>query len=233
MKKFLLIFSLLIGLSSTPGKAQVAFHIDFDTLSSIANDTFNLGGTVNYNVAVYNVGPAGFNTALAVDTLYINTAVRDSLTPAVLHTVSVSVISPPVIDSGSYLVVPLSTVFTPSASGFHKDINVIVIWPYALGATAIDSLEFNVFLLDPTGVNELDVTKYIHLYPNPTIGDVELKQDQQIGIESVRIFNLQGQLVAGYAHTPKVDTSDLAPGMYLVKVRLENGQETTLRLIRQ
>ena len=64
-------------------------------------------------------------------------------------------------------------------------------------------------------------------------GDIQLHNSLDLPIESVRIFDVQGQCVARYAHTGILDTSGLVPGIYLLKVRMENGQETTLRLIRQ
>lgn len=233
MKKLFVLFSCVWLAGTAPAHAQVNLSISQDS-ASIATDTFNLGSNASYSIWIKNNGPSGFNTVLPSDTLYIYTAVRDSSVSTILNVVNINaVFGPPVIAAGDSISVALNSVFNQSATGFHKDINVIVIWPYATGAATTDSLEFWIYLLDPNGVNEIDLSKYIALYPNPTSGELSLENGSRLEIESVRIWDTHGRAVSTPYQQNRLDTSDWTPGMYLVEISLKNHQSITLRVIRQ
>lgn len=235
MKKTLLLLITIMTLGFSSARAQVNFHIGFDSVS-IANDTFYLGGSVNYNIHLSNWGPSNYNPLLG-DSLYIYTAVRDTAAPSVLNLVDITpVAGPPVIVAGDSIHITMSSVFTNSAVGYHRDINVIVIWPYTTGTTTVnnlDSMEFSVILLDPSGVNEIDLSRYIYLYPNPTQGQLRLENQQQSDIEQVRITDLQGRLIWEQQNATCIETGDWKPGMYLVTVTLANHRQVVLRVIRE
>jgi hypothetical protein len=73
----------------------------------------------------------------------------------------------------------------------------------------------------------------VQLYPNPTVG--RFMVESMDPIESVELYSLHGQLIKspqGYGKRWEVETGDIPPAVYLVKVRWVNGKEKTLRLIK-
>lgn len=73
----------------------------------------------------------------------------------------------------------------------------------------------------------------VQLYPNPTVG--RFMVESMDPIESVELYSLHGQLIKspqGYGKRWEVETGDVPPAVYLVKVRWVNGKEKTLRLVK-
>lgn len=74
-----------------------------------------------------------------------------------------------------------------------------------------------------TGIDEASKTA-VMIYPNPTKDLLNINADAQI--QSVDIYNLTGQLIKHQdvnAITHQVDMSTFQTGVYLVKVKMENG----------
>lgn len=63
--------------------------------------------------------------------------------------------------------------------------------------------------------------KLISLYPNPSKTYFELTGE--ISIENVEIYSLQGQLVKSFKNDSQYTISDLAKGMYIVKINATEG----------
>lgn len=61
----------------------------------------------------------------------------------------------------------------------------------------------------------------ISLYPNPSNSYFELAGDVQI--ENVEVYSLQGQLVKSFKNESQYTISDLAKGMYIVKINATEG----------
>ncbi|WP_309640992.1 T9SS type A sorting domain-containing protein [Flavobacterium sp.] len=79
---------------------------------------------------------------------------------------------------------------------------------------------------DPTlGTETLTaIEKSVVLFPNPSRDYFELQSDGRI--QNVSVYSLQGQLVKSFGKQQQYDVSDLAKGVYLVKVM---GEETVYR----
>lgn len=234
MKKLLLflLFPLLINKVSL--KAQSNIGIVVDSAFLIPGDTFNLSNTTNYGIWLKNYGPSLY-TPMALDSFQVVTAVRDTANATILNVVSINSVfdSIPANDS---IYISLNSVFTNSASGFHKDINVIVIWPFASSsstASIVDSLEFQIFLLDPNGISEIDLSTLVIAYPNPTFDEFTLENKAEIQIEEVRIVDTGGKLISVIKNQSKIETCTWSPGMYFISVLFENKQTGTIRIIKQ
>lgn len=60
----------------------------------------------------------------------------------------------------------------------------------------------------------------LNIYPNPTTGIVHIAAE---GVVSTEVLDLSGRLVAKYGDESQIDLSGLADGVYLFKIRTENG----------
>ena len=61
-------------------------------------------------------------------------------------------------------------------------------------------------------------SSYIKVYPNPSLGEVTIKTDQNLC--SVNVINLQGSVVASYKSN-NFNLSHLKAGLYLLQVHTE------------
>lgn len=114
---------------------------------------------------------------------------------------------------------------------YHYDINVIVIWPYTISTGNGDSLIFPVFIEIPNSVKEIDITKYIKVYPNPSSENVFI--DSQSDIEEVMVYNNIGQLIETHSRTKIINIENLQKGTYLFEVKTKGGKIYTAKILRQ
>jgi hypothetical protein len=121
--------------------------------------------------------------------------------------------------------------FVISPQKYHYDINVIVIWPYAFSTGDGDSLILPVYIQIPDGINEIDLSKYIKAYPNPSVDKVVI--DVEIDIEEVRIYDLKGQLIFVQKNSKIVNVENLPEGSYLFDVTLKNGTKRKVKIIKK
>jgi hypothetical protein len=78
-----------------------------------------------------------------------------------------------------------------------------------------------------TGIKQNEYDKSISIYPNPSRGTFAISS-QDINIENVEIFNVQGQLVYKKSvKGDKINIEGMNNGLYPVKVTLENGKQVT------
>ncbi|WP_264529471.1 T9SS type A sorting domain-containing protein [Flavobacterium sp. N502540] len=67
-----------------------------------------------------------------------------------------------------------------------------------------------------------DKQSFLSIFPNPSTDFVKLKTNNEDGIESVQIFDLNGKLVSDRTNftTDKMDVSKLDPGVYILKAKV-------------
>lgn len=234
MKKYFLAFSLLVMLSSF-GRAQSALSISVDLSFYPANDTFNLGSSSSFNVYIKNNGPDVFNDSLGTaDSLSIFTAVRDTGFFDTLNIVNIyAALGPPTIPVGDSLAIPMTWSFNESPAGYHEDINVIVIWPYAGMQPIIDSLEFDIFLIDPDGIGEIDINSLIKAFPNPVLDHFSIENASPVAVEEVRISDAQGKFMKVLQSPSCIDARDWSAGVYMITLVFENKSTKTIRVIKK
>lgn len=100
-----------------------------------------------------------------------------------------------------------------SAGSFNGAIDDLKIYNYAINATEVSNLYNNNTLTSENfNTNNLEVS----LYPNPVrdILNIEIEND----IQSIEIYNIQGQRVLS-SNQNQINVSDLASGMYLVRIQ--------------
>ena len=91
---------------------------------------------------------------------------------------------------------------------------------------------------DPTFVNTIAVesTPNCSIYPNPTSGQLTLALDQQEGAVSVTISNIMGQTLSSqtYNNQRQIGLMLEGPaGMYLISIQNEQGESTTLKVVKE
>lgn len=237
MKKILLITALFL-LATTSGKAQSNLLITVDSSFFTMNDTFNLGASSSFNIYVRNFGPDIFNDttggASPTDSLSIYTAVRDVSFFDTLNITNIyQALGPPTIPVGDSLAIPMTWSFNESPAGYHEDINVIVIWPYAGMAPVIDSLEFEIFLVDPDGIGEIDINSLIKVFPNPVMDHFRIENSSPLAVEEVRITDASGKEMGALKNPSCIETRLWPAGMYMVTILFENKQHKTIRILKQ
>ena len=83
----------------------------------------------------------------------------------------------------------------------------------------------DVFVVNNTGIELVNVQDGISIYPNPTTGDVFLTNPHQ-SIQTIRVFGINGKLIFETRNTSSnqlVPMSDFSEGVYVVEVTTSNG----------
>lgn len=229
MKKYVLLFLLSFLLISKKDSAQASLGIS-QYAYTIYNDTVTAYTIDSIDVYVVNKGTATFN-----DVFEVITAVQDTSVFG-LHRVDTSyyfaTINIPVGDSIPFRILPYYEIGTPTYQ-YHYDINVIVIWPVASSASTKDSLTFNITILMPESVTEIDLSHLIKAYPNPVINNITLENKGKNSIEEVRIYDTQGRLIDHLTRPEFICTEVWAPGTYIISIQLEDGKTHTIRVVKQ
>lgn len=83
-----------------------------------------------------------------------------------------------------------------------------------------------------TGLGTSDIKKTtIGIYPNPTEGILYIKTHYEI--EGISIMNLAGQFMnAKFSHN-QVDLQGLSKGIYIIELKLKNGQKISKKIIKE
>jgi predicted extracellular nuclease len=85
----------------------------------------------------------------------------------------------------------------------------------------------------PTGINEIDNTVSVVLYPNPANnGIINISASEEI--ENVAIYNLMGQQVTAQKGSKNrqmvIETESIAKGVYIVKVLFDKNKTTVAKI---
>jgi hypothetical protein len=69
------------------------------------------------------------------------------------------------------------------------------------------------------------------LYPNPTAGVVKVQSN--VKVEEIQVLNVTGQILSNTNSQTEVDLSKYPHGVYLLKIKLENGSSVTKKVIKK
>lgn len=232
MKKYVLLVLLSLLLISNKTSAQASLGIS-QTAYVIYNDTVSAFTSDSISIYMVNKGDSTFT-----DNFFIITEVQDSNQVIAYHAVdTLASLFASTILPGDSIQLTLSPFYSmgDSSTFHHYDINVIVIWPLAATSTATtkDSLFYNIFILLPTSINEIDLSHLINAYPNPAVSNITLENTGKNSIEEVRIYDPQGRLIEHLTKPEYICTEAWAPGMYLINIQLEDGKTHTIRVVKQ
>ncbi|WP_188464939.1 T9SS type A sorting domain-containing protein [Bizionia arctica] len=91
----------------------------------------------------------------------------------------------------------------------------------------------NVAACEALSISKDTLAQYMSLYPNPTSGILNMKNNSNTTIENVTIINTIGQKVMETQIGNKIDISSLTEGMYFVNVKTLNGEITTFKILKK
>lgn len=89
--------------------------------------------------------------------------------------------------------------------------------------------DYTLYIEESLSVGEIVKNSY-KLYPNPTNGILKIQSSEEI--ENISIYNQLGQLIKSQKAT-EIDLTDATMGMYLVKIKFENGQSAVQKIIKK
>jgi hypothetical protein len=224
MKRIFFIAIMLFSLGSMAQTSIGTGRFGFFT----ANDTVAGGSTDTYDVWIKNYGPGVFS-----DFLTVVTAVQDSISPSLLDTVDNYYTGTAItINPGDSALITLTADYTISPMGYRYGIDVIVIWPVAASASTIDSLEFQVYIENHTGVNELDARELIKAYPNPAANDLSISHPAATTIRSIVIYDMSGRMILSNRDESTINIEGLAAGTYQVEVALSDNKRYMIKIVK-
>ena len=97
---------------------------------------------------------------------------------------------------------------------------------YKDGEQVFENPEYNTCYIDETSVQEQDL-QLVFLYPNPAKGKVLI---EGILPAEVQVYNALGQLVKTVRDAKEISVAGLAEGVYLLRIRDEEGKVFTAKL---
>lgn len=226
MKKIIQFLSILlfVGLvSSSPVKGQ---SLGFDT-PPIFPQTVALDDSMPTMIpmGIKNYGTTAFvgNTPIFIVTevkssgLFVS---RDS---------SLNVINQATIPPGQTY---FYTYFEPYNTGrYVVGIDVVVIWPKAVGYPTHDSITYVIQITPAVGVAELLAENGFSVYPNPCSDQLNIVNLQPSNpIERVRIYDLNGKPVLDKLRGESIDFSFIPEAVYFVEVYYKSGMRKVMKV---
>ncbi len=117
-----------------------------------------------------------------------------------------------------------------SSQHFGLGIDVVVIWPKAVGTLPPDTIIYTVFVM-PNGIADLFNQEGVSIYPNPCTSVVSIQNKQpKNAIEQVRIFDIHGKLILTSNTATPIDVSELNAANYLVEIRYKSGTRKIMKI---
>ncbi len=113
--------------------------------------------------------------------------------------------------------------------------NVVVVWP-RLGngtdppQTVTNPYETTITLIEPNSISDLLEVKLPFVYPNPANSLIRFQFPSNIKVNSVRIMDMKGALVAE-CNGSEADISNLPNGIYLVAANTADGRQIYEKLL--
>lgn len=83
-----------------------------------------------------------------------------------------------------------------------------------------------------TSINELDLSSDISIAPNPVIDRLVVNNQSDKRIQKVQILSIDGSILLESSDVTNIDLSQLAQGVYLVHLQLEQGYYATSRVVK-
>jgi hypothetical protein len=77
-------------------------------------------------------------------------------------------------------------------------------------------------------IQDFDFGTHFTLYPNPVKEVLNIQSKQDVGVNSIEIYNQLGQIVMAITNfETKIDVTDLASGTYFVKINTDKGSSNS------
>lgn len=205
------------------------YHTTFNPITSYAS--FNYGASSQYNMfGFYLNSTSVFFQGFSYDQSFYNGTTNSSIwyhAVVVFESENAKIYINGVL-KGTIARPLINTTLTSFKIGaFAGAVDDLKIYDRALKQADITSL-YNNNTLSTSDFNEYNLK--VSMYPNP-VQDI-LKIDTENAIQSVEIYNIQGQKVLE-SNENKINISNLKPAVYLVRMEDENGGVATKRIIKE
>jgi hypothetical protein len=227
MKKCVFLFLLSFLLISNKSSAQASLGIS-QYAYTIYNDTAVANSYDSVSIYIVNRSTTNFS-----DFFQVVASVQDTGSTSYYRVDTTSSAFSTFIAAGDSIPFKFRPYYVVDTNEYHYDINVIVIWPVAGSASIDDSLFFNVVVVLPQTIEEIDLSHIINAYPNPTTDNITLENTGKNSIEEVRIYDTQGRLIDALNKPEFICTEAWAPGMYMINIQLKDGKTQTIRVVKQ
>ncbi|MBR1765899.1 MAG: T9SS type A sorting domain-containing protein, partial [Bacteroidales bacterium] len=100
---------------------------------------------------------------------------------------------------------------------------------YEIAETAVNGCDSIIYLhisVQPVGIDLVDESMHLVIYPNPTKGTVHIEAE---GVDKIEVIDETGRWVKSVEKENFVDISNLPNGSYLLKIRI--GHTTVVRRV--
>ena len=225
MKKHILLLLFTLGLLSKNAFSQsLGFNTPpvFPTSASL-NDS--IPTIVTLGIKNYGVTQFAGNTPIFLMTQVSNSGTVISLDS--MNVINQALIQPAATYNYSYI--------EPYNSGrFVVGIDVVVIWPKALGASTHDSITYIIQITPQVSVEEMLAENGFAVYPNPCNNTLTIENNAiENPIEQVRVYDMKGVLMLVKNRNEPIDFSQIPDAVYVLEVYFKSGMRKVMRVQKQ
>ncbi|HEY6161376.1 MAG TPA: T9SS type A sorting domain-containing protein, partial [Bacteroidia bacterium] len=231
-----------ISVSYSNGTFAVNLGQDTTICGCILLSAYTPGGTS------YSWSTGGTYPTINVCTSGVYWVVVSNGTCIESDTISITVNTPPLVNLGNDTTVVTFVVlnagnpgdqFSWSTGATTQSVTVTNTGTYyvtvtdSFGCTSSDTIQ----IIVSTGINDLTGTQYLHVYPNPSKGTMQLEYEVPAGISAkFLIYDAAGKTVftaelAGGHHQLTLDLSYLEDGLYLYEISSNSRQTVRSKLV--
>lgn len=212
-----------------------AFHsYSQDTLGMGSNgaitnisSTNQMFGVDSVSVSIKNVG----NTAISgIITTHMAIDSGSGLIPVSTNTTLVAAMMP-----GDSIIENIVITYDPSQCIIGT--NIVVIWPSMAGAVTLDSAIASVVITNPSSVIQIDKSKQLVVYPNPTAEFIQIKTEKNTAetyIKRSRLYDITGAMIGEFDNnTTLINMSNHPSGSYMLIVDFTDNTSVSYKIILQ
>lgn len=226
--KHIWLLTVIISVLIMPfaGRSQGALGLKIIAMPGfpvIPQDSVYEGQSYTFDILLVNNSGATLNTPIDIN-------FRVDSISGVAFTVAQPVIG--VNDTATFTI----TGYNFNQPQFKLGNNIVVVWPVVNGLSIpVDTFYAEVYFIPLTSLdgNSLDKT-LLGIYPVPSHSDLYLKLNSNDIVEYVRIYTMEGRLVAEqrYLSDGNIDIRHLRKGTYILEA-LVNGKLSRARFLKQ
>jgi large repetitive protein len=225
----------------TAGGTETQWIVEYKLASSANWTTSNVLTTTTYaivNLQSNSTYDVRVKAICGTHESAFTTPIQFTTSGAVVYTITATATGPGTITPSGAVVVNAGAnqefTFTPTTS---TD-SIAAITVDDLPVTTANSYTFSTVVANHTidvrfssvGIEENDLAKLVSIYPNPTSSYVELSiNETQLQVKECKVFDIYGKLLkvvpVSNDHT-RIDVSDFAAGVYMIRLDSEMGTIT-------
>ena len=116
------------------------------------------------------------------------------------------------------------------SSGF---LHPYLLCAYKDGVQTYSNISYEGDCSPPTSIHLIDPAIAIEVYPNPVVDVLHIKNDSEIELEKVEIYDVLGRKISAEGYDLSIDFNGLMPGLYYVRLIASEGQSTCKSVLHQ